>query len=72
MIHLVLTQESLKRALGNMTARAAVQTLRCLKEAAIYDQSFDYAIVLRDAEKRLTGGKSGINTPPAKKTTCKR
>jgi hypothetical protein len=56
-----ITMNSLTKALKPLLVSERIVTLRCLKEAAIIDQNFAAAAALRDAEKKLTGGKSGIN-----------
>jgi hypothetical protein len=55
--------ESLLKAASCLPAPWQVIFLRTLKEAAIYDQSFDSAMLIRDTEKKLTGGETGINYP---------
>ncbi len=62
MKNIIITKTSLLGAMENLSQRQAIKTIRCLKEAAIRDQRFNTAVFLRDEEKRLTGGKSGVNT----------
>lgn len=61
MTHIIVSFDSFVSATAHLSTAQAVKTLRCLKEAAIRDQNFETAIVLRDEEKRLTGGKTGMN-----------
>jgi len=60
---LKLTWTNLDRALGVLGAKSQIRTLRCLKEAAISDQDFNAAVMLRDREKKLSGGVSSMNKP---------
>jgi hypothetical protein len=53
--------EALNRALDGLSVANKLVVLRALKEAAIYDQNFDDAAALREAEKLLTRGVTKIN-----------
>lgn len=61
MTSFAISFKSLTRALAPLSKAEAIITLRCLKEAVIRDQSFEAACLLRDMERRHTGGQSGIN-----------
>ena len=67
MKYITVSKASLLAPLENLTNPKAVIVLRCLKEAAIIDQRFSTAVVLRDEERLWTGGKSGINAKARRK-----
>lgn len=55
-----ISTDALQRSLTQVVMTEAVITLRCLKEAAVRDQSFELAQMLRDMERQMSG-MTGIN-----------
>ena len=55
-----ISTDALQRSLTQVVMTEAVIILRCLKEAAIRDQSFELAQMLRDMERQMSGT-TGIN-----------
>ena len=65
--NIIVSKAHLALSLDILSKNDQVKVIRCLKEAAIRDQRFGVATDLRDWEKALTGGKSGLNHRPKKK-----
>ncbi len=59
--NIIVSKAYLALALEILPKREQVKVIRCLKEAAIRDQRFSVGADLRDWEKALTGGVSGVN-----------
>jgi len=65
--NIIVSKACLHVSLQHLTKGEQIKMIRCLKETAIRDQRFGVATDLRDWEKQLTGGKSGINAKPRRK-----
>ena len=65
--NIIVSKAYLALALKILTKDDQVKVIRCLKEAAIRDQRFGVGTDLRDWEKSLTGGVSGVNQRAKKK-----
>ncbi|WP_395737436.1 hypothetical protein [Prosthecobacter sp.] len=59
--NIIVSKAYLMLSLQILSKREQVMVIRTLKEAAIRAQRFGVAADLRDWEKSLTGGKSGVN-----------